>query len=447
MALALEYNSSRMETNDQLIRAVQVATRKLASSGNFDLLLKDVLVICVEAVGASGGTIYLHDPAGKRLRFRHVLPEEIEDKLPQKDVSDDFGMVGTAFQTRKTLWSEFPPKPDSERNPFELATGVTVRSMVACPLMMEDEEPIGVVQLLNKIDGTFTGSDVAVLETVAGVSTMAYLNYRLTDEASRASTLLGMGKVSHDIGNLAASLFATLSYSGLAMDGLKSTLIKQKCEQEARDYVESIEEMHQDLQKSVDRIVGYSRLISDLSAGRPLRPNKIVAPLSDTIQTSAAYLETEGRKNHVALRYEIQRDAPPLFHDELYLFRIVQNLVGNAIKAVKETIPDEWAERYLQEDEAVMGEVIVRYYYADEQHVIEVTDTGPGMSKETAERILAGNARSQWDKGGGSGWGTKIVLELAATHNAKVSIDSEPGKGSTFRVVFPRSEVAEPVTA
>jgi signal transduction histidine kinase len=187
----------------------------------------------------------------------------------------------------------------------------------------------------------------------------------------------------------------------------------------------------------VDRIVGYSRLISDLSAGRELRPNKVLAPIYDTIQTSAAYLETEGRRNHVALRYEIEQNTPPLLHDELYLFRIVQNLVGNAIKAVKETIPDEWAARYAQEDDAVMGEVIVRYYYRNGEHVIEVTDTGPGMSRETAERILAGNARSQWDKGGGSGWGTKIVLELAATHNAAVSIDSEPGRGSTFRVTFP----------
>src|SRR4051812_8475163 len=56
-----QVNLGPMETNDQLIRAVQVATKKLASSGKFDVLLKDVLSICVEAVGASGGTIYLHD--------------------------------------------------------------------------------------------------------------------------------------------------------------------------------------------------------------------------------------------------------------------------------------------------------------------------------------------------------------------------------------------------
>lgn len=425
-----------METNDQLIRAVQVATKTLAGSGNFDLLLKDVLAICVDAVGASGGTIYIHDPAAHRLRFRHVLPLEIESKLPTRDVADDFGMAGRAFQSRKTVLQEFEPKPDSERNEFEEATGVVVRSMVACPLMMEAESPIGVVQLLNKREGSFTPEDIAVLETIAGVSTMAYLNARLTEEASRASSLIGMGKVSHDIGNLAASLYATLSYSTLAMDGLRQTIGDSG---QALDYVGSLQEMHDDLQHSIDRIVGYSRLISDLSAGRPLRPSKKVAPLAGTIQTSAAYLETEGRRNHVALRYEIQQDAPPLLHDELYLFRIVQNLVGNAIKAVRETIPDEWMAKYEHDDDAVMGEVLIRYCF-DGRHVIEVTDTGPGMDEETAERILSGNARSQWDKGGGSGWGAKIVLELAATHQAVVSIDSKPGEGSTFRVVFPPNE-------
>jgi signal transduction histidine kinase len=66
-----------------------------------------------------------------------------------------------------------------------------------------------------------------------------------------------------------------------------------------------------------------------------------------------------------------------------------------------------------------------------------VRDSGPGMTLEVAERILRGTARSMWDKGSGSGWGTKIVLELALTHDAKVTIDSELGKGSSFRVTMP----------
>ncbi len=432
-----------MDTNARLIQAVKLATKKLASTGQFDLLLKEVLQLCVEAVGASGGTIYVHEPATRRLRFQHVLPEDVADRLPTKDIPEDYGVAGQAFQSSKTVIKEFPPKPDL--SDFEQATGVVLKNMIAVPLQMEDETPIGVVQLLNKNEGSFNENDAAVLETVAAVSAMAYINSRLIEEESRSSSLLGMGKVSHDIGNLAASLYANLSFSELAMAGLKDHLKDTEVDESVPMYVETLDGMFTDIQKSVDRIVGYSRLISDLSAGRSLRPNKIVAPLAETIQTSAAYLESDGRKNHVALRYEIQEDAPALWHDELYLFRIVQNLVGNAIKAVKETIPDDWrAQVEANDEDVILGEVTVRYFFRDDKHVVEVQDTGPGMPPQTAERILKGTARSQWDKGGGSGWGTKIVLELATTHDAAVEIDSELGVGSTFRVVFPNVPEPQP---
>ena len=432
-----------MPTNDQLIKAVQVATRKLASSGNFDLLMKDVLAICVEAVGATGGTIYLHEPSSRRLRFQHVVPERIADRLPFRDIADDFGMSGKAFQERQTITRSFEPKPESEWNPIEKATGVPVLSMVATPLMMEDETPIGVVQLLNKSDGNFNEADADMLDIIAAVATMAYMNYRLSEESARASTLLGMGKVSHDIGNLAASLYATLSFSDLAMQGLQEQLQLQEQNETVRMYISSLEPMFGDLKSSVDRIVGYSRLVSDISAGRALRPNKKLGLLRGVIETSAAYLTTDARVSLVRIRYEIQDDAPATLHDELYVFRMVQNLVGNAIKAVKETIPDDWKKYSAEEEDdaeveqPVFGEVIIRYWFEDSMHIIEVEDTGPGMTHATAERILAGNARSQWDKGSGSGWGLKIVLELAATHDAKVSIASELGKGSTFRITMP----------
>lgn len=427
-----------MDTNERLIHAVQLAARKLASSGNFDKLLHDVLAISVEAVGAWGGTIYLHDPAAKRLRFQHVLPKESADRLQKLDIEDDYGVAGAVFQANKSQISEFEDEPGPSRSRFEEQTGVKVRSMITVPLSMEDEQPIGVVQLINKTGGRFNANDAAVLDTISAVSTMAYLNHRLMEETSRASTMLGMGKVGHDIGNLAASLHANISFSELAMDGLKDHLAEASATDEtARMYADSLDGMFDDLKMSVDRIVGYSRLISDLSAGRVLRPAKSTLPLSSTIQTSAAYLEAEGRKNSVAIRYEIEDDAPPTLHDELYIFRIVQNLVGNAIKAVKETIADEWLDSAADDENAVFGEVVVRYFFRDGHHVIEVQDSGPGMTRLIADRILSGNARSQWDKGTGSGWGTKIVLELAATHSGEVSIDSEPGEGTTFRVSIP----------
>ncbi len=429
-----------MGTNEQLIRAVQVATRKLASSGKFDQLLSDVLSICVEAVGAAGGTIYIHDQERHVLRFRHVLPREVAKKLGNLDIPDDYGLAGQAFQSKLTVTKELPAKPESDANDFEKATGVIVRSMAATPLAMEGETPIGVVQLINKANGPFSDTDCAVLETIAAVSTMAYLNFQLTEEVARASSLLGMGKVSHDIGNLAASLHATLSYSEPALQGLFDALPKD--DSELTLYADMLKDMSIDLHRSIDRIVGYSRLISDLSAGRALRPHLQKASLAGTITTSAAYLETEGRRNHVRLVYEVQQDAPDSVFDDLYVFRIVQNLVGNAIKAVRETIPDEWLEDEANEEE-MFGEVKTVYSFADGRHRIEVKDSGPGMPPEIAQRILAGNARSQWDKGSGSGWGTKIVLELATTLQATVEIESVQGVGTSFIVTLPHQEALE----
>lgn len=428
-----------MDVNARLIKAVQLATHTLSGHGEFDSLLKKVLKISVDAVGADGGTIYLHDPATQRLVFQHVEPPEVEPRLPMKDIADDFGMAGAAFHQRQTLLREIPERPESELNPFEIATGIVVRSMVATPLMMEQEDPIGVVQLLNKKDGPFNETDGAVLDTIASVATMAYLNYRLQEESTRASTLLGMGKVSHDIGNLAASLYASLSFSEMAIICLKESLKEVNLDEASLENLEALDPMVGDLKQSVDRIVGYSRLISDMSAGRELRPNFVPGMMGETILKGSAYLETEARSKHVDLVYDIDMSAPETGFDDLYVFRIVQNLVGNSIKAVREVIADELIDTAHEDDR--FGTVTSRYVFKGGEHVFEVSDTGPGMPREVANRILSGNARSQWSKAGGSGWGTKIVLELAASHDGIVEIDSEVGEGTTFRVRFPHREL------
>lgn len=422
-----------LEYRDRLIRAVQSAAHKLSGAEPFEGIMREVLAICVEAVGASGGTLYVHDDAARRLRFRQILPQHLEDLLPMQDIRDDYGMAGEAFQTRQVVCREIPERDEAQWNEFERALGVPVRSMVAVPLTIEGEVPIGVVQLINKTEGAFTENDCAVLDTVASVATMAYRNARLSEEMARASSLLGMGKVSHDIGNLAASMYANLSLGDMMMTSLAECINKDPNDPKVSMYVDALGPTILELKASVDRIVGYSRLISDMSAGRPVRPEMQLASLAETIQTSAAFLESEGRAAHVAIRYDIAEDAPATCHDPLFLFRIVQNLVGNAIKAVKETVP---SDKKLASD-TICGEVLVRYRFAGGEHVIEVHDSGPGMTDEIARRILSGNARSMWDKAGGSGWGTKIVLELAASHGGRVEIDSAPGQGATFRVVLP----------
>jgi signal transduction histidine kinase len=427
-----------MDSNERLIRAVQRATRTLAGSGKFNDMMRDVLAICVDAVGAAAGTIYLHDRGAQRLVFQHVLPKGVRDTLPALDIADDFGVAGKAFQSRHTVLVTVAPKPDEEKNDFERATGISVRSMLATPLSMEGETPIGVVQLLNKDDGDFTEFDVAVLDSISAVATMAFVNARLGEESARAQTLLGMGKVSHDVGNLAGALFANLSVADMALHGIETRVRDRKFDDRELDvYVGSLRETVQDLGGSIGRIVGYSRLISDLTAGRPLQPEWNRGNLGEAVLRSAQYFEAQGRAAHVAIRYDIESNAPETYYDDLFVFRIVQNLVGNAIKAVQETFPPDLAPIDPDAPPTYFGEVAVRYGCRDRWHCIEVDDAGPGMPADVVAAIMSGSAESRWERSGGSGWGTKIVRELTAALGGELEIESELGQGTRIRISLP----------
>lgn len=99
------------------------------------------------------------------------------------------------------------------------------------------------------------------------------------------------------------------------------------------------------------------------------------------------------------------------------LMRILNNLVSNS---VKHTITGEVAIHSSQKGGAV---------------VIEVADTGPGMSSEEIERFA-----TLYEKGeasSGSGLGLPICFDLAERLGMELSIISEKGKGSRFLLTLP----------
>jgi two-component system, OmpR family, sensor kinase len=78
--------------------------------------------------------------------------------------------------------------------------------------------------------------------------------------------------------------------------------------------------------------------------------------------------------------------------------------------------------------------------------VLEVVDHGPGLSREQAERVFerfyrADQARTR--ETGGTGLGLAIVSALVVAHGGRVSVDTAPGHGATFRVVLPLDPEAQ----
>ncbi len=429
-----------MDQSARLLDAVHLATRKLASLEDLDIVLQEVLGICVEAVGASGGTIYIHDPATRTLQFRYVLPKQVAQEIGLWEIADDFGVAGRVFQSGKAEITTYPKGGSSAHTEIRERTGVPVENMLTLPLHIADLLPVGVVQIVNKRSGEFTEQDAMVLDTVSDVSTLAIMHSRLIQESAQVASLQGMGRAAHDLANKAGVLMTFLPELEQNIDGMRRALKESGVDGEAAEYLKRLETSYRDVwHPYTERVYRYARLINDLAAGKKLEPKKKLQSFAKVVKIGVQYLESLARKSHIGIEFDLQEDALPFEFDDLYIVRIAENLVGNAIKAVAEMIPDEWIAEHGSDLDAIYGSITVRTRYRDKTHVLEVTDKGPGMSPGTIRRILSGQARSQWGRASGSGLGTRIVLDLAATHGARVSIDSRLGQGSTFRVEFPET--------
>ena len=430
-----------MADSERLLRAVHLATSKLASTADTKQVLREVLDICVEAVGAMGGSIYIHDPASKTLRFLHVLPEEIERKLERLDIPDDYGVAGEVFQSARPMISEYGEKGDPHRRAIVRRTGVTVNSMLTMPLQIEGQKPIGVVQLVNKRDGQFDDTDTEVLDTISDVATLAISNSRLLERRARVAALEGMGRVAHDLANKAGVLVTFLPDFERNLSGLREALDAKGIEGEGRFYLEMLEDTFQDVFSPYsERVYRYARLVNDLAAGKPLVPKKKTGDLASVVQEAAYFMETQASRNFVKLVYDLQRDAPDYAFDDLFVIRLVENIVGNAVKAVRETIPDEWIREHSEVEDATFARVFIRYRYTSGSHIVQIEDEGPGLSPVQIRQILSGKAQSKWDQSAGSGLGSKVIVDLVASHGARLSIRSRLGDGALFEIEFPEGE-------
>ncbi|MFC4852435.1 sensor histidine kinase [Actinophytocola glycyrrhizae] len=114
----------------------------------------------------------------------------------------------------------------------------------------------------------------------------------------------------------------------------------------------------------------------------------------------------------------------PVLGDEARLRQVVSNLVGNAIA---HTPPG--------------SAVRVGVGTANGESVLELADTGPGLSPEAAARVFdrfyrADTSRTR-DQGGGAGLGLAIVWSLVTAHEGRVTVESSVGDGATFRITLP----------
>ncbi|MDJ0851416.1 MAG: PAS domain S-box protein [Myxococcota bacterium] len=165
--------------------------------------------------------------------------------------------------------------------------------------------------------------------------------------------------------------------------------------------------------------------------------------LSRVVEDTSDLLEASVKKNGL-LELELGPELPPIEGDETQLRQVVVNLVANAADAMgdaggKVTVRTglvEMDREQLNRSIGTLDPVPGEYVF------LEVEDTGPGMDADTRERIFDPFFTT---RSSGRGLGLAAVLGIVQGHRGVITLDTEPGHGATFRVLFPMA--ASPSTA
>jgi two-component system cell cycle sensor histidine kinase/response regulator CckA len=192
-----------------------------------------------------------------------------------------------------------------------------------------------------------------------------------------------------------------------------------------------INEVHQNALRAaalVGQLLAFSRK-------QTMQP-KVLA-LRDVLGELAQLLRRLLREG-VELKLESGADIWPVHADETQLSNALINLVVNARDAMPDggTVTIRTANESVSQD-AALGTAIMP---AGEYVRIEVTDTGIGMSKEIQSKIFDPFFTTK-PVGQGTGLGLATVYGIVKQSGGFITVDSEIGKGTSFRIYLPRHRI------
>jgi signal transduction histidine kinase/ActR/RegA family two-component response regulator len=227
---------------------------------------------------------------------------------------------------------------------------------------------------------------------------------QITDEAQAANRAKSrfLAAASHD-------LRQPLHALGLFTDRLSDHVVGDV----GRALADQVQATTRALRQQFDALLDLSRL----DAGG-VEPDLRTFALAPELARIAAECSLAAREKGLAFRFE-PVDAQ-VVSDPLLLARVIQNLLANAV-------------RYTN-----AGEVVLRARRDGEQLAIEVADTGPGIPRDRQREIFSEFYRLDPRAGdGGLGLGLAIVERTTRLLGHALCLESEPQRGSLFRVTVP----------
>ncbi|MFC2074773.1 sensor histidine kinase [Bdellovibrionota bacterium] len=227
--------------------------------------------------------------------------------------------------------------------------------------------------------------------------------------------------IAHELNN---PLTVVVGFTEEIADTLKKDQIDKE---DAVECLEKIRYAGKRMRKMVDHLRDLSRTSKQVFEE---------TDLNDVISNAFMMVEEQMKTHSIYVEKNLSEKTPLILGDSNELEQVLINLFTNARDAMdqlKEKDPDH------------KSKLIVTTRMSETEAEIIVSDNGGGIPKEKLDRIFEPFYTTK-EVGKGTGLGLSIAHKILTKHNAKVNVDSEIGKGTTFKLQFPISSDTKPNT-
>lgn len=153
--------------------------------------------------------------------------------------------------------------------------------------------------------------------------------------------------------------------------------------------------------------------------------------LEETIRKGVSVVRPLLETKHLSIDLVFSTNLPKVYCDRIRIQQVVLNLLSNAARFTE------------------TGGITVKVDQEASKVLVEVTDTGPGIAPDDAEKIFEPFWQGKepvWHAKGGSGLGLSLSREFVQLHGGKMWFNSSPGKGTSFYFNIPFAPLEDPAS-
>jgi len=425
------------------LRALGEVGQAVSSTLDLESVLTTIVARAAELSGAQGGIIYEFHEATQTFHVSatHRVEQEHLDAVRAEPIRLGEGAIGRAGATRAPVQAADildeaePVAPQTRR----ILARLGFRSLLALPLLREDRLLGGLV-VWRAVPGRFPDEIMNLLQSFATQSVLAIHNAQLFREIRDKSRELEIASQhkSQFLANMSHELRTPMN----AIIGVSEMLLEDARDAENSDQIEPLERIlraGQHLLTLINEVLDLSKI----EAGKmELEIESFqIAPLVHDVATTVRPM---AEKNGNRLDVQCATGLGTMSADQTRIRQALLNLASNAVKFTERGVVTLTAAR------AAEG--------GRDWIVLRVSDTGIGMTPEQTARLFQEFTQadsSTTRKYGGTGLGLAISRRFCRMMGGDITVESVPGRGSTFTVRLPAvvtdsgaaEAVGEPVPA